>query len=123
MMTFLRPPGTVFNTPSCEHPLELSASFTLKVLGTDGNHSYAARGIKLMGRRLIAQISEYLKPGDCVRIDCYDAFLLGEISGCWQEESTIFAAIELEQALTGLAELARLGVVDPHRSVEVRQSA
>jgi hypothetical protein len=71
---------------------------------------------RLVGRTLIAQVSEYLKLETCVRIDCDDAFLLGEILDCWREGPATFAAIQLLQALTGLEELARLreDVGNPH---------
>ena len=68
----------------------------------------SGRVVQLVGRRLIAEVSEHLKPGACLRIDCEDALVLGEILGCWREKSATFAvvetfaAVELLQALTGL---------------------
>lgn len=107
--------------PSVGNPLEVPEKFTLYVLGAAEQHSCAARGVKLVGRRLIAQISEYLKPNECVRIDCDDAFVVGEVLGCWREGSTIFTAIDLQQAMTGLAELCRTSSgIQP---VEARQIA
>jgi len=87
--------------------LEIEEKFTFRVLDEGGGHLVSGTVAQLVGRRLIAQVSEYTKPDACVRIDCNDAFLLGEIIGCWREGPATFAAVELLQALTGLKELAR----------------
>jgi hypothetical protein len=87
--------------------LEIEEEFTFRVLGEGGGHIVSGTVAKLVGHRLIAQISEYTKPNACVQIDCNDAFLLGEVIGCWREGPATFAAVELLQALTGLEELAR----------------
>jgi hypothetical protein len=87
--------------------LEIEEKFTFRVLDEGGGHLVSGRVAQLVGRRLTAQVSEYTQPDACVRIDCDDAFLLGEIIGCWREGPAIFAAVELFQALTGLKELAR----------------
>ena len=42
----------------------------------------------------------------CVRIDCKDAFVLGEILGCWREQSATIAVVKLIQELSGLGKLA-----------------
>jgi hypothetical protein len=101
--------GFVRPENSLEHALEVEEEFTFKVLLDEGGGHLASGTVaKLVGRRLIARVSEHLKPDTCVRIDCDDAFLLGEILGCWREESATFAAVELLQALTGLEKLTRL---------------
>ena len=93
---------------SLAHAVEIEEEFAFRVLDEACGHLASGRVARLVGRRLIAQVSEYLKPDTCVRIDCDDAFLLGEILGCWREGPATFAAMELLQALTGLEELARL---------------
>src|ERR1035437_1316881 len=87
--------------------LEIEEEFTFRVLDEGRGHLDSGTVSQLVGRRLIAQVSEYVKPDTCVRIDCNDAFLLGEILGCWREGPATFAAVQLLQALTGLEQLAR----------------
>jgi hypothetical protein len=93
---------------SLAHAVEIKEKFTFRVLDEASGHMASGRVAQLVGRRLLAQVSEYLKPATCVRIDCNDAILLGEILGCWREGTATFAEMELLQALTGLEELARL---------------
>jgi hypothetical protein len=57
------------------------------------------------GRRLIGELSAPVPPNACVKIDCKDSLVLGEVLACWREGSTVFAAIEVHQILNGLAEL------------------
>jgi len=110
MATFPTPSATGFFLRS-ENPLvpalEIEEEFTFRVLDEGGGHLASGTVAKLVGQRLIAQVSEYIKPDACVQIDCHDAFLLGEVLGCWREGPATFAAVELLQALTGLEELAR----------------
>ena len=86
--------------------LEINEDFAFQVLDDDGGHAATGTVAKLAGRRLIAQVSEFMKAETCVRIDGDDSLVLGEVLGCWREGSTTFAAIELLQALNGLNELA-----------------
>jgi hypothetical protein len=104
----------------CERQVELPEKFVIRVLG-EGDRKAQAKGLKLIGRRLIVQVSEYMNREDAVRIDSGDAFVLGEVLGSWREGSNIFAAIELRQALTSVSEFAGWG--ERPRLVEVRQSA
>ncbi len=119
--------ATTIPVNSLEHPLEIAEELTLRVLGSAGEHLVSGRTVKLVGRRLIAQVWESLEPERCIRIDCVDAFLLGETLGCWREGSAIFVAVELHQALTGLERLAKLGGESweqPRRlEVQMRRSA
>jgi hypothetical protein len=87
---------------------EIKQTFTLRVLDDAGGHLASGTVAQLVGQRLIAQVSEQLKPDTCVQIDCGDSFVLGEILGCWREEPATFAAVKLLQALTGLQELAKV---------------
>ena len=98
--------ATPITLTSLGQPLEIQEKFTLTVLDTREKHTVAGRVVKLVGRRLIAQISEYLRTETCIRIDCSDAFLLGEVIGCWQE-GNVTCIIDFQQALVGLRELAK----------------
>jgi hypothetical protein len=93
---------------SLDRPLEIAEDFTLSVLGEDSGSRKKAQAIKIVGRRLIARVGERLSAGTAIRIDCEDAFLMGEVLGCWQERGAIFIALDLHHALTRLAELAEL---------------
>jgi hypothetical protein len=93
---------------SLAHAAEIQEKFAFTVLDEGSGHMASGRVAHLVGRRLIAQVSEYLKPDTCVRIECEDSFLLGEILGCWREGTATFAEMELLQAVTGLEELAKL---------------
>ena len=93
---------------SLGQPLEITEDFTLKILGENGSSPLQAQAIKIVGRRLIARVGERLSEGTALRIDCEDAFLLGEVLGCWQERGAIFVALELRHALNRLAELAEM---------------
>jgi hypothetical protein len=86
----------------------ITEKITLKLLGDGGGHLVSGAVIQLMGQRLLVQISEHVKPATCVRIDCKDAFVLGEILGCWREQSATFAIVKLIQELSGLEELAEV---------------
>jgi hypothetical protein len=119
--------ATTIPVNSLEHPLEIGEELTLRVLGNTGEHLVSGRTVKLVGRKLIAQVGESLEPETCIRIDCDDAFLLGETLGCWREGGATFIAVELRQALTGLERLAKLGGESweqPRRlEVQMRRSA
>ena len=91
------------NSPS--FAVDIKEKFVFRVLDDHGGHSASGRVAQLAGRRLIAQVSEHLKPDTCVRIDCDNAFLLGETLGCWSEGLATFAAVKLVESLTGLVEL------------------
>jgi len=103
-----------------DHHVQLPERFVIRMLGAK-EQSIDGTGIKLVGRRLIARVAETMSAGELVRIDVQDAFLLGEVLGCWREGSAVFAAIELQQALTRLSELAtHFGTRNP---AELRRSA
>jgi hypothetical protein len=108
MVAFASSTPAAIAVNSLDHPLEIKEEFTLRVVDEAGEHLISGRPVKLVGRRLIAQVSERLQPDMCVRIDCDDAFLHGETLGCWVERGSTFVAVELHQALTRLTELARL---------------
>jgi hypothetical protein len=126
MAALIAPVKTTIPVNSLEHPLEIGEELTLRVLGNAGEHLVCGRTVKLIGRRLIAEVRESLAPETCIRIDCVDAFVLGETLGCWREGGAIFVAVELHQALTGLERLAKLGGDSwerPRLEVQMRRSA
>ena len=82
--------------------------FTLKILGDGSGRLVSGTVIQLIGQRLFAQISEHVNPATSVRIDCDDAFVLGEILGRWPEQSATVAVVKLLQELSGLEELAEV---------------
>lgn len=89
-----------------EHALGVCGEFTFQVLDNLGGHQATGWGAKLTGSRFIAEVSELLERDTCVRINCRDGLLLGEIRGCWREGPAIVAAVELLHSLMGLQELA-----------------
>ena len=108
---------------SLQKPLELPEEFTLTVLGGSDEHLVSGRAVKLVGRRLIARLSEHLQPDTCFRINCDDAILPGETLGCWREGDAIFAALDVQQALAPLGELAMITHAPSHAPRSLRQSA
>lgn len=76
--------------------------FAFRVLDDHGGHLGTSGVTRLVGRRLILQVSEYLDSNTCVQIDCDDLILLGEILGCWREGPATFVAVKLLHSLTGL---------------------
>src|SRR5947199_7591506 len=86
---------------------KIKEMFAFRVLNEASGHAASGRIAQLAGRKLTAQVSEYLEPETCVRIDYDDAFLLGQVRSCWREGLAIFAAIELRHGLTGRKELGR----------------
>src|SRR5437867_1115451 len=97
----ITPELPLFNNAS-ERPLLFEETFTMKVLGETHQRLVACKSAHVVGRRLIAKVSERLCPDTCIRIDHDNSFLWGEVLGCWSEGSAIFAAIELKHALSGL---------------------
>jgi hypothetical protein len=87
----------------------LATEFRMTLLTEDNTDSIIfCRAQHMHGRRLVAKLSEPVPRTACVRIDCEDSLLLGEVLDCWHEGAAVVAVIELCQALTGLAELASL---------------
>lgn len=102
-------PGTAITVCETERSssVGLMDFFQLTVLGTN-DAVVDCRVHTLVGRRLIARLSTRIVADACIRIDCNDAALYGEVFGCWQEGASIFGAIELRHALTGLSALAAI---------------
>ena len=94
--------ASAYRSNLLEHVLEIEEEFAFRVLGDGGGYRVRGKIVQLAGRRLIAQVSECLSPETCLRIDLKDAFVLGEVIGCWHEGPTTFVALELHQVLNGL---------------------
>ena len=100
--------SSVIPEHSLSYEVEIKEQFKFRVLDPGGGHLASGKAARLVSGRLIAQVSEYLRPDTCVRIDCDGALLLGEVQGCWCEGLRNFAAIELLQSLAGIGEVAGL---------------
>lgn len=59
------------------------------------------------GRGLGLETPQPIQPGSALKIELDDAIILGEAVYCRQEAGYSFIGIELNQVLTGLAELGR----------------
>jgi len=90
------------------HVAEFNETFAIRVLDEGDGHLSTGRVVQLVRGRLIAQVSECLRPNTCVRIECDDALLLGEVLGCWREGLATFVAVQVLHGLTGLGALASL---------------
>jgi hypothetical protein len=77
---------------------------------------------ELLARRLIVRLSARVQQSACVAIGSGDALLLGEILGCWEQGSDILGAINIREALVGIAHL-RSNWVTKDCVVEGRRSA
>jgi len=106
MPATIAPLKTSIPVQSPDHRIELTERFAIRVPGR-AERTVEGRAINIVGRRLIAQIAGEIAAGEPVRIDGPDALLLGEVLGCWREGGLVFAAVELQQALTHLSDLAR----------------
>ena len=86
--------------------ITIQDEFRMRVVGKDEFDIVCNLETRVNPTRLIVRLSEPLAGGSCVRIDCDDALVLGEVLGCWRQDQSIFGAIQLRQLLTGLAQLA-----------------
>jgi hypothetical protein len=65
--------------------------------------------VKNVSRRGMGfEIEGPVSTGTAVRIDIDDAFFLGEVIYCRQDESSFYVGVELEQVLFGLTDLAQI---------------
>ena len=94
-----------FNNPVT---VTLDSEVEVTNLSEDSESVLFCRVRLLQGRRLIGELSAPAPPHACIRIDCEDAIILGEVVACWHESGVAVAAIDLQQALTGLGELASM---------------
>lgn len=77
-----------------------------------GSHALQISGtaIDISGRGLRLLLSGRVGPGDPVKIDMDDSLLLGEVCYCQTQGSDYIVGVEIDQALAGLSELARLNL-------------
>jgi hypothetical protein len=59
-------------------------------------------------RGLGIEVAQPLSTGTPIKIALEDDLLMGEVIYCRKEDKTFYIGIELEQVLSGLAELARI---------------
>ena len=83
--------------------------------------SGTAVDISRRGLRLL--LSGRVSPGDPVKIDMDDDLLLGEICYCETQGADFIVGVELDQALAGLSELARLNLALFEEPISHRQVA
>jgi hypothetical protein len=103
-------------------PLSIdSRDLPLTVLGAD-EFTVTCSPEALVARRLIVRLSARVQQSACVAIGSGDALLLGEVLGCWEQGSDIWGAINIQEALVGIAHL-RSNWVTKDCVVEGRQSA
>ena len=67
------------------------------------------------GRGLGLAVGEAIAPGTPLKIDIPDGFLLGEAIYCRPQDDRFYVGVELEDALYGLAELAKIMNEFPER--------
>jgi c-di-GMP-binding flagellar brake protein YcgR len=75
-----------------------------------GRHRQEMQGtaVDLSGRGMRIMLPDRVPPGDAVKVHLDDVLLLGEICYCRPQGRGFVVGIELDQALIGLADLARL---------------
>lgn len=64
--------------------------------------------VDLSGRGLRVLLPDPVEPGDALKIDLEDTLLLGEVCYCTAQDYGYIVGIEVDQVLSGLADLARL---------------
>jgi hypothetical protein len=76
------------------------------VLG-EYRHQMEGNAIDLSGHGMRIVLPRRVAPGNAVRIDLDDAMLLGDVCYCCPNVRGFTVGVQLDQALAGLAELAR----------------
>jgi hypothetical protein len=87
--------------------LTLNTECQMTVFAGNDEFTAVCRPEKLAGRRLAAILSHEAPVNSLVCIRSADALLFGEVWACWHEGEAVHALIALQEALTGLTELAR----------------
>ena len=78
------------------------------VTGLKSGVLLTGRIVELSGTVMRVFTEDPLTSGETVKVECKDTLWLGEVSFCKQVAKGYDAAIKLEQALYGTAELARI---------------
>lgn len=91
-------------------------------LSGDGRQMQA-RTLDVSGRGVRILAPEPLEPGDAVKIEIDDALLLAEVCYCLPNEAGFMVGVEIDQALNGVSDLARLNrtLLDGGRGREAPQ--
>jgi len=90
----------------CEPRLESDQSLWITVFG-EPDIRLPARVKNVSTRGIGLELQGPVAVGSPVKIEVEDCLFLGEVIYCRQDEASFFVGVELEQALYGLAELAR----------------
>jgi hypothetical protein len=100
-----------------ETRFQANQSVAITVFG-EPDITIPARVKNISGRGIGLELEGPVAPGAAVKIEMEDALLLGEVIYCRQDEASFYLGVELEHALTGLAELSRMvnAFGDPARS-------
>ncbi len=80
---------------------------TLTVLDDAGVRVVAARGVDLSGRGMRVRAPIAVAAGSAVKVETQDALFLGEVCHCALEGESYVIGLDLDQALSGLLDLAR----------------
>jgi hypothetical protein len=108
--------------------ITLDGEFRMRVVGNDEFDVVCNLEQRVNPTRLIVRLSQPVAGGSCIRIDCEDALLLGEVLGSWRQDLSIFAAIQFQQVLAGLTQLRsvcddRCSGAEPWQETEYALSA
>ena len=90
-----------------EARFEANQSVAITLFG-ESDITIPARVKNISGRGIGLELEGPVAPGTAVKIELEDALLLGEVIYCRQDEASCYLGVQLEQALTGLAELSRM---------------
>ena len=101
---------------------------TLTILAEPGVRIVAATAVELSGRGMRVRAPIAVEIGSAVKAETRDALFLGEVCHCAWDGDAYAIGLDLDQALTGLLELARsnqesTGVSQHTRTAEIRYSS
>lgn len=80
---------------------------TLTILAEPGVRIVAATAVELSGRGMRVRAPIAVEIGSAVKAETRDALFLGEVCHCKWDGDAYTIGLDLDQALTGLLELAR----------------
>ena len=80
---------------------------TLTILAEAGVRVFAAKAVELSGRGMRVRAPLEVPLGSAVKAETEDALYLGEVCHCAWDGDAYSIGLDLDQALTGLLELAR----------------
>jgi hypothetical protein len=90
------------------HDCSVETNQTATVTGLKSGVLLTGRIAEVSGSVMRVFTGQPLTSGETVKVECEDTLWLGEVSFCKQVARGYAAGIKLEQALYGMAELARI---------------